>query len=304
MSVIIFEETEVYFIVKKTGIIYIVLASALWGTSGIFVNHLAPYGVTSLQMTFVRAFIAFICMGIYVLLKDKSIVKTNLREVCLSVTSGITFYLTASCYYQSMQLTSVSTAVVLMYTAPIFVVIYSAVFLDEKFNTLKIFAVTGMLIGCSLVSGIIGGLKFDILGIAIGLLSGISYAGYNIITKIQMKKGVSPIKTNFYCFLFSSIIGFVVSNPINMTECIRINPPVVISLSVGVGIFACILPYFLYTLALREIPAGTASSLGILEPMATTIISVLILGETLSLYSLLGIFLILISVFVLSKEKY
>jgi len=60
-------ETEVYFIMKKIGIVYIVLASALWGTSRIFVNYLAPYGITSLQMTFVSAFIAFICMGIYVL---------------------------------------------------------------------------------------------------------------------------------------------------------------------------------------------------------------------------------------------
>lgn len=288
---------------KKSGLIYIILASVLWGTSGLFVDHLAPYGMTSLQMTFIRGLVAFACMGIFVLISDRSMIKTNFKEILLFIGSGCSFFLTASSYYQSMQLTSVSTAVVLMYTAPIFVMIYSTTFLGEKLNPLKLIAVIGMIAGCSLVSGIIGGFKVDAVGIAIGFLSGISYASYNIITKIQMQKGINPVKANFYCFLFSMIVGMVASKPVGIIDCISQNPPVVISLSIGMGIFACILPYFFYTIALREIPVGTASSLGILEPMAATILSVLILGESLSLYSAMGIILILGSVFLLSREK-
>lgn len=287
---------------KKTGLFYIVLASVLWGTSGIFVHYLAPYGVTSPQMTFIRGLVAFLCMGIYVLIKDRSIVKTNIRELILFFGSGISFFMTATCYYHSMQLTSVSTAVVLMYTAPVFVLIYSVAFLGEKMNILKFVSVLGMLIGCGLVSGIIGGLKFDAVGIAIGFLSGISYAGYNIITKIQMQKGINPVKANFYCFMFSIVAGLIISKPWGIIDCISINPAVVSLLCAGVGIVACIMPYFLYTLALREIPAGTATSLGILEPMSATIFSVLLLGEVLSVYSVVGIVLILGSVFLLSRQ--
>ena len=94
-----------------------------------------------------------------------------------------------------------------------------------------------------------------------------------------------------------------VSNPAGIIDCISINPPVVISLCVGMGIFACILPYFLYTIALREVPAGTASSMGILEPMAATVFSVLILGEKVSVYQVAGMVLILGSVFLPSREK-
>ena len=288
---------------KKRGLVYIILACILWGTSGIFVNNLAPYGVTSIQMTFIRGLVAFVCMGVFVLISDRGIVKTNLREILLFAGSGVSFFLTATCYYQSMQLTSVSTAVVLMYTAPIFVMIYSTTFLGEKINLKKLIAVIGMIAGCCLVSGIIGGLKINIAGIAIGFLSGISYASYNIITKIEMQKGINPVKANFYCFLFSLLVGLLFAKPAGILDCISKNPPVVISLSLGVGFFACILPYFLYTMALKEIPAGTASSLAILEPMSATIISVLILGEILSLYSIIGIVLILGSVFLLSKEE-
>ena len=62
---------------KKSGLVYIILASILWGTSGIFVNNLAPYGVTSIQMTFIRGLVAFVCMGVFVLISDRGIVKTN-----------------------------------------------------------------------------------------------------------------------------------------------------------------------------------------------------------------------------------
>lgn len=288
---------------KKSGLIYIILASILWGTSGLFVRVLAPYDMTSLQMTFIRGLVAFICMAVFLLITDRSLIKTNFGEILLFIGSGLSFFLTATCYFQSMQLTSVSTAVVLMYTAPIFVMIYSVTFLGEKLSTRKVIAVTGMLVGCCLVSGIIGGLKINAVGIMIGLLSGIAYASYNIITKIEMQKGINPVRANFYCFLISAVAGIVFSKPAGIIECILINPSVVIPFSIGMGIFACILPYFLYTMALREIPAGTASSLGILEPMAATILSVLILGEKISLYSLIGIVLILGSVFLLSREK-
>lgn len=288
---------------KKSALIYIILAGVLWGTSGIFVKYLSPYGVTSLQMTFIRGLVAVICMGIFVLLTDVHTLKTNLKELVLFAGSGFSFFMTASCYYQSMRLTSVSTSVVLMYTAPIFVMIYSIIFFNEKLSKKKLIAVTGMLIGCCLVSGIIGGLKFELVGIIFGFLSGIAYAAYNIFTKIEMKNGINPVKANFYCFLFSVIVGFIAAKPFGIIDCIRQNPTVVITLSVGVGFFTCILPYFLYTMALREIPAGTASTLGILEPMSATILSIIVLGEKLSLYSLIGIVLILGSVFLISKEK-
>lgn len=287
---------------KNFGLIYIILASVLWGTSGIFVNYLAPYGVTSLQMTFIRGLVAFACMGIFVLVSDRSVFKTDFKEILLFAGSGFSFFMTASFYYQAMQLTSVSTAVVLMYTAPIFVMIYSVAFLGEKLSPIKLIAVIGMIVGCALTSGIITGFKMDAVGIALGLLSGIAYAAYNIFTKIEMQKGINPIKANLYCFLFSVFAGVVVAKPAGILDCISQNPSVVIPLCVGMGIFSCILPYFIYTIALKEIPAGTAASLGIIEPMAATILSVLVLGERLSLYSVTGIVLILGSVFLLSRE--
>lgn len=288
---------------KKTSLIYIILAGVLWGTSGIFVNFMAPYGFTSSQMTLIRSITAFLCIGGYILVANRSLFKASFKEILLFAGSGIGFFGTATCYFYSMQFTSIATAVVLMYTAPVLVMIYSVTFLGEKLTKIKAACVILMLLGCGLVSGIVGGLKFHLLGIIMGFLAGVSYSGYNIFTKIQMRNGSLPLTANFYCFLVALFASLLVSNPLEIPLYIAKNPAVTISLAIGMGIITCILPYIFYTLALKKIPAGTASSLAIIEPMSATVFSILFFNEKLTLASFSGIILILSSVLVLSKQK-
>ena len=202
-----------------------------------------------------------------------------------------------------MQLPSVSTAVVLMYTAPVIVMIVSVAFLGEKMTPLKGICVVAMMVGCSLVSGIVGGAKFHAVGIAIGLLSGISYSAYNIFTKLQMRAHSHPMAATLYSFLFMAILACCFCKPGEAIHLIAANPVKTLPLVVSIGVVNCVLPYCFYTLALKELPVGTASALGIVEPMAATIFSVTLLGEKLRISSLLGIVLILGAVCLLSRNK-
>ena len=286
---------------KKRAFIYIILAGVLWGTSGIFVHYLEPYGFTSLQMTCIRGSVSFICMLIYNLIRSREMFKIKLKHLLLLAALGASIFGTAFCYFTSMQATSISTAVVLMYTAPIYVMIYSVLFLGEKFSRLKLIAVASMLIGCCLVSGVIGGLKFDTVGILIGVLSGISYAAYNILTKISMKSGCAPESTTLYSFFFMALIASSVAEPAKIITLTAQKPAFLIPMVIGLGVVTFVLPYFFYTSAMKYLPAGTASALGIVEPMAATFFSVIIFREALDIFSFSGIVLILISVFMLSK---
>ena len=287
---------------KAKAYFFIILASVMWGTSGLFANFLAPYGLTSLQMTAIRALGATMLMGVYVLVSNKRLFRVSAEQLVLYTLGGISMFCTQSCYFASMQMTSVSTAVVLMFTAPIFVMIYSVAFLGEKLTPQKIAALVLMIIGCLLVSGIIGGLKVNVIGILLGLLSGISYSAYNILTKIQMRKTLNPSTATFYCFLTSGVLATIFSKPQGIIPVATENPSSVF-LMIGLAAVTCFLPYFIYTIALKTIPAGTATTLGILEPMAATVFSVIILGERLSASSTAGIILILFAVFLLSKSK-
>lgn len=288
---------------KTKGFIFIILASVLWGTSGLFVSALAPFGYSSLHMSVMRGFISFLCLFVFIMIKDRNLFRISARDLVIVVLCGASMFGAATSYYAAMQASSVSTAVVLMYTAPIYVVIYSVLFLGERLTPMKTLSVILMLVGCALVSGIIGGLKFSAAGILLGFLSGITYGLYNIFAKIAMRRQLNPVTVTFYNFTIMAVISILSSDFFSFANITAQNPVHTVPLIVGIGIFTGITPYFLYNLSLRDIPAGTASALGILEPMAATVFSVLFLGEILSVQSASGIVLILLAVFMLSRVK-
>ncbi|MBE7035700.1 MAG: hypothetical protein E7403_00195 [Ruminococcaceae bacterium] len=287
---------------KRKSLLYIVIACVFWGSSCIFVNALAPFGFTSVQMVSMRGLVAALGMSAYSVFANRKLFKASLKEIILFACSGLSMFGTASCYYISMQASSVSMAVMLMYTAPIFVMIYSVLFFKERLTKMKLAALIGMLVGCCFVSGVLGGTKINTLGIVTGLASGIFYSAYNIFTKIQMRNRSNPISASMYCFIFMSIVALGAADLPSLVTLTAQNPGVIILLFVGLGVCVCLLPYFLYTLALKDLPAGTASALGILEPMAATVFSVVLYGEKLSFYSVCGIILILGSVLLLSRS--
>ncbi len=288
---------------KKTAFLYIIIAGILWGTSGIFVNFLVPYGFTSLHLTAMRGTVSFVGVLIFILLKDPKLLKTNLIDLLLFVGSGIALFGTASSYYACLQITSISTAVVLMYTSPVIVMLISVLFMGERLNKFKLISIVFMILGCALVSGIIGGMKFDALGIMLGIISAIAYSTYNILAKIQMMRKASPVTATFYCFVTVMTIALTVSNPINIIEFTAKAPLIIIPLIIGLGVCTFIIPYVLYTIALKHLPAGTASALSVVEPMAATVFSIVIFKEVPTLYSGIGIALIIIAVFLLSRTE-
>lgn len=288
---------------KKSAFFYIALAGVLWGTSGLFSYWLTPFGFKPVQMTTMRGFVSMVLIVPFILFKNPKLLKVPKKEIFFIIGSGVGLFLTAYTYYASMAASSVSTAVILMYTAPVFVLIYSVMFLGEKLNTVKSVAVFLMILGCALVSGIVGGMKFSLAGILFGIAAGISYSAYNIFTKILTMHKVDTLTVTSYNFIIMSIIGLAVANPVEIVTITSKQPLSIIPLIVGIGVFTCVLPYVFYTMGLKDVPAGTATALGIIEPLSATVFSVAFLGENLTAPLVIGMVLILGAVFALAKQK-
>ncbi len=287
---------------KKSAFIYVVTAGILWGTSGIFFNLLKPFGFTPMQMTAMRGIISGIVLVCYALICNRELFRVSLKEFVIFACSGVSILCTGGCYFSAIQASSVSTAVILMYTSPVLVMIYSVAFLGEKLNVLKIVSVLLMVVGCALVAGITGGMRFSFYGILLGLGASVSYSAYNIFTKIEMMHKCSSLSATLYCFIVMAIASFFVSDPVEIVNITAQNPVAVIPLMLGIGICTGILPYFFYTLALRDIPAGTASSLSIIEPMSATVFSMVFFQEKIGFAAACGIILILVAVFILNRS--
>ena len=288
---------------KTKAFLYIVIAGMLWGTSGIFVKFLTPYGFTAPELSLIRGTVSFFAMLIYALMLDRGMFKIGLKNLLFAFFIGITLFGTATLYYSSMQMTSVSTAVVLMYTAPIYVTVFSIAFLGERSSKLKTISLCVMLLGCALVSGIVGGLAFDALGILLGILSGIVYAAYNVLTKIALGRGVNATTLSLYGFLFMALTALITARPSKIFENAAKEPEIAVPLMLGLGVFTFVLPYFFYTLSMRDLPAGTASALSVIEPLSATLFSALVFFEIPSPISAIGIILILAATFMLGKAE-
>ncbi len=288
---------------KKRAILFIIIAGVMWGTSGLFSYVFGLYGYTALQKTAVRGSVAFLCMLAFVLIRRREALRIKLRDLPLYAGIGLCLFGAAAAYYASMVTSSVATAVVLMYTSPIYVLIFSVLFFGERLTPIKIVGVGGMLLGCCFVSGIFGGFEGNLIGVLLGLLSGVSYGGYSILAKIAMRRDCAPMSTTLYGFAGMAIIAVCTCQPAGIIPNMMKDPALLIPLSVGLGVITYVIPYFLYTLGLRDLPAGTAAALGIMEPMAATLFSLLLPDQNFTVLSVIGIVLILGCVLLLSRPE-
>ena len=288
---------------KKRAFFYIIAAGVLWGTSGIFVNYLVPKGYHSLQLTAVRGVVSLLFFAIYSLVRDRRAFKVSFGELIFFMGIGLSQFGTAAFYFMSMTKTSISTAVVLMYTAPIYVTVFSAVFLGEKFSKQKITALCMMIVGCALVSGLVGGLKIDAVGIIFGIISGIAYASYNILTKLSGMRSYSPVSQNLYGALFMMLISLAVCDPQEIIPTTAKEPLTLSVALIALGIVTFVLPYLFFALGMKALPAATASALSTVEPLSACAFGIIIFGEKPDIFSFIGIALILVAVFLLGYSE-
>lgn len=288
---------------KKRAFLFVIIAGLFWGTTGIFSSLLGKYGLTGMETTFVRGLVSVVFVLLYALIFQRKAFRISLFELVMFFFVGIALFGASASYFFAIPRTSVSTAVILMYTAPVMVSIVSLLFLGEKFSPLKIAAVAVMLLGCLFVSGVIGGFKMDGLGIFLGILSGVFYASYNILTKILMRRGTSPMSATLYGFIFMVFFASFFVKPSLIFDAVKSSPLESVPLMLLIGPMTFVLPYVLYTIAMKTLPAGTASALSTMEPMAATVFSMIIFGEIPTLLSGTGILLVLLAVFLLGRAQ-
>ena len=289
--------------VKRRAFIYIIVAGILWGTSGLFIRDLTRFGFTPMQILAFRGFVSFLCLGGFIFLRNRKLFAVKLRDLPLLLANGLILFVTSASYYNAIPKTSVSPAVVLMYMAPAYVMLFSVLVWREKFSWLKGVSLAAVLVGGCLVSGIVSGLKFDTVGILLGVNSGIFYGTNLVVSKMGIRRGYHAFTVTFYSFVVMAISAICVCNPIQAVKMVGESPMPLIPLIILLGLITYVLPYSLCTVAMQSLPAGTASALCIVEPMAATVFSMIFLGEIPDVFAVIGIVLILSAVFLLGLAE-
>lgn len=284
---------------KNRAVFSVVLAGILWGLIGIFIKKISTYGFDSIQIAFIRMFIAAVSFTMFILFKDRTMLKIRIKDIWMFIGTGIiSVSLFNICYFYTIINSEASLAVVLLYTSPVFVVLISAVLFKEKITLNKIIALILSFAGCVFTAGILGGIKVRPFIIVTGVASGLFYALYSIFGKFALKK-YSTYTVTAYTFIFGLIGDIFISKP-NETLSIIVNNPASVLWCLGIGIISTVLPYFFYTKGLENLESGKAAILVAVEPLVGSVIGMTFLNESHNALKIIGVFLILISIILLN----
>lgn len=286
---------------KTKSTIYIILAAALWGGIGVFFNVLSDVGFTQMQVVAIRVTSAAAALTLYILIRDRSLLRVKLKDCWCFVGTGIISLVFFNwCYFTAIEMTSLAVAAVLMYTSPIFVMLFSAVLFQEKINSTKILALIMTFIGCLFVAGVFssGDYGFTPLGILIGVGAGIGYALYSIFGRFALEKGYHSITISEYTFVFATLGALPLSRIWESAPLLAQGETLIGAL--GIGVICCVFPFILYTQGLSGVETGKAAIMATIEPAVAAVLSFLLYGESLLGFKGIGILMIFAAVILLS----
>lgn len=288
---------------RVVGAVLILVAACFWGSMGIFVRRLGEFGFDSIQIVTIRVTLAALVFCLVLSVKERSGFRIALRDIPLFLGLGLGSILFFTvCYFSAIRIMPLSTAAVLLYTSPIWIMLMSAVFFREKLSIHKIIALGLAFGGCVLVSGVSGD-GITIQGLLLGLGSGIGYGLYSILGTIALRR-YSPYTVTTYTFLFAAAGALVICDPQDMISKLVIPEGMagLIILCVLTALVTAVIPFMAYTVGLRSVEASRAGILATVEPMVATIVGIVCFSETLTLQSGTGILLILGAVVVLNPK--
>lgn len=290
---------------SKLAPIYIILAGCLWGSMGLFVRRLGAMGLGSMEIVELRSILAVILLFTVTAIRSPSLLRIQGRNFLPLICSGIFSIIFFNyCYFSTIRLLNLSAAAILLYTAPIFVMLLSIPLFHEALTARKLLALCMAFAGCCLVSGIAtASQRLSLHGVLLGLGSGFGYALYSIFSRVSLNQGLGSITITDYTFLFAAIAGAFLTDFTQYSAAFSSFGAEFLLLAVVYTIVTTVLPYLLYTAGLSQVETGTASVLASVEPVVATILGFVVFSETPTFQTLLGILLVLAALLLLSVKN-
>ncbi len=274
-------------------------AAVIWGTLGIFAMLIYRYNIDPIVLVTARGVIASSVLLFVLSLTDRAALHIDFGDIPFFIMFGLVCVtLNYISYFEAIARTSATTAVILLYTAPIFVTVAASILFKERFTLNKGLALAVTLADCFLVAGGYnrGQLVANPMGVVAGIVAAVTYGCYTLFSKRSLAKYKSST-TVLYALVFGALFLSLISAP-------RLNQlwglpgrawGFVVALALGPTLAA----YALYVKALSHIEANHASIVCMAEPAATAVLAYMILGERMETMQIVGAIAVIVGVLVL-----
>lgn len=265
-------------------------AMVIFGTLGVFTRNI---GVTSGELALYRAVLAFVLIGFYLVFIKKG--GLNLKnagcELPLLLASGIAMGINWILLFQAYRYTTISAATLSYYFAPVIVTVASPLLFHERLTAKQIICFVMSTLGLVLIIGTGGGEETaGITGILFGLGAAVFYAAVILLNKfIKNVAGIQRTILQMLAAVVTLLPYVAVSSGFNLNLLDGTGWACLLT----VGLFHTGITYCLYFSALKDLTGQEAAILSYIDPLVAVIISVLLLGEPMTLMQLTGGALIL-----------
>ena len=278
----------------------------IFGTIGIFVRYVP---LPSSVLALVRGFVGSIFVFLFLMLRKSSISKEAIQKnLKMLIFSGIALGVNWILLFEAYRYTTVATATLCYYLAPIFVIMVSPVLLKERLSVKQMICVAFALLGMVFVSGVLE-TGIPALSEAKGVLYGLGAAVF-YATVILMNKKITEISAYDKTIMQLGTAAVVLLPYILLTEplgeLVALLTPFSVGMLLFVGIVHTGVAYVLYFGSMKDLNAHTIAIFSYVDPIVAILLSALFLKEAMGLHGVIGAVLVLGSTFISElpeKEK-
>lgn len=267
----------------------LIASMTVFGTLGLFVRNIP---VSSGELALYRAVLAAGLIAVYLLVtKQKIPFATIKKELPLLLFSGMAMGINWILLFEAYKYTTVSVATLSYYFAPVIVTAVCPFLFREKLTKKQIICFVMSTVGLVLITGIgelAGGT--DHIGILFGLGAAVFYATVILLNKFI--KNVEGIHRTFLQFLAAILVLVPYVMTTSGVTLGNLDGIGWVNLLI-VGLIHTGVTYCMYFSSLKELPGQEAAILSYIDPLVAVLISVTVLGETLTAMQLVGGVLIL-----------
>lgn len=269
--------------------VMLITSMVIFGTLGPFVRNIS---VSSGELALYRAILAAVMIGVYLLISKQKIPFAVIKkEVPLLLFSGMAMGINWILLFEAYKYTTVSVVTLSYYFAPVIVTVVCPIVFREKLTARQVVCFVMSTLGLVMITGtrdLIGGNNF--LGILFGLGAACFYATVILLNKFI--KNVEGIHRTFLQFLAAIVIlvpYVALSSGVTLGDMELVGW---VNLLI-VGLVHTGVTYCMYFSSLKELPGQKAAILSYIDPLVAVVISVTVLGESMTLWQIIGGILIL-----------
>jgi drug/metabolite transporter (DMT)-like permease len=279
---------------RSKGMFYAFLAVFLWGTMGTTIKLIVTR-VDSFSAAVYTGLFATIALFIYLIItkKTKELIKELKNHYLFFIIAGVIGLGIQQIFYlKAFQLLPASQVVIVFYLYPLFMIILSGFILNEKTSLTSMFFILLGFFGVYVLASNGTFIKLDInIGLIVTLLASLSWGLFSVLIKLRkVNAEISMFLFNLFglVFLIALIPLFGFNCFITLTETLGI---------LYLALIPTALAFVLWNKALHLTSTSICSNISLLTPLFSLVIISLVLKEKINFNQIIGLIIILVSVF-------